>query len=359
MRRPAWLLLLLAAAVASAQPDGGNSVPRSPDGSVDVARLPPFGYTPATVTDRLGRTVEYYISGSGGSALPLVLFIHGSGCASVFGLTPDGKVYGGLQNLVLGERGESVRVMVVEKPGVNFADAPPNPGTAEGCPEAFLFEHTAERWTEALRAALADALARPAADTGIDASQVLVMGHSEGADMAAHLTDAINAERPGAVTHTALLAGAGITQLFDMIHLAWAERSDDEPLEDRSARVQSVLDTWDAIAADPDSISAFAWGHPHRRWSGFLSKSPAASLERIARESPDTRLFLAHGTEDASSPIESFDAALARVLVAGGKPEVRRIPGADHALAIKGQEAADGLRGVMSEAVDWFLESDR
>ena len=346
------------AALAGAQPaDAPVPDPLThPSHATDFASLPPFGYTRLTTSDAYGRTIECYLSSApDADPRPLVVSVQGSGCSSVFGLTDSGQVYGGLQNVVLGDFGDRVRVLVVEKPGVSFGDRPDHPGVAEGCPEVFLREHTVERWTEALRASIAHAVEQP----GVDPDRVLILGHSEGADMAAHVA----AADPELVSHIALLAGAGVSQLFDMMVLAGQPRSDDEPEADRNARVLEVLATWQRIAADPDSTTMMAWGHPYRRWSSFMANSSAASLERIATTTP---MFLAQGTADRSSPIESFDAAVARVLVAGGDPVIRRVPGVDHGFAPVGAadstgqgHGIDGLKAIMAEAVEWFLADAR
>lgn len=329
--------------------DSGSTTPDQPTRPITYEDVPPFGYERLTVVDGLGRTIEAYLSVSDDpEPRPLVVHVQGSGCASVFGLTDNGRVYGGLQNLVLRDFGDRVRVLVVEKPGVSFADKPDSSGTAQGCSGVFLREHTVERWTEALRAAIAEAVTTP----GVDADRVLVLGHSEGADMAAHVA----AADPELVSHIALLAGAGVTQLFDMMHLA-ADQAPQSTEEERNAQVESIIATWRDIAADPDSTSKMAWGHPYRRWSSFMATSSAESLERVATTVP---MFLAQGTADRSSPVASFDAAVARVLVAGGDPVIRRIPGVDHGFAevdAEGRSAGgiDGLAAIMGEAVEWFL----
>lgn len=343
------------ARLAGAQPaDSAAPDPlKHPSAATDFESLPPFGYTRMTTSDAYGRTIESYLSDAPDADVrPLVVSVQGSGCSSLFGLTDSGRVYGGLQSLVHRDFGDRVRVLVVEKPGVSFGDRPDQPGVGDGCPEVFLREHTVERWTEALRASIAHAVQQP----GVDPERVLILGHSEGADMAAHVA----AADPALVSHVALLAGAGVTQLFDLMVLVGQSRSDDEPEADRNARVLEVLETWRAIASDPDSITKTAWGHPYRRWSSFMANSSAASLERIATTTP---MFLAQGTADRSSPVVSFDAAVARVLVAGGDPVIRRVPGVDHGFARvddsggegPGGQGAEGLQAIMGEAVEWFL----
>ncbi|MCC7389622.1 MAG: prolyl oligopeptidase family serine peptidase [Phycisphaerales bacterium] len=342
--------LLLAAQAAPAQPATQPATrPTTPPTGQPTPQPPAgFGYQPGRTTDALGREIIYYLSSNAGDEpKPLVLFVQGSGCGSVFGRTGSGQIYGGLQNLILKGFGDRARVLVVEKPGVAFCDQQDQPGTAEGCSEEFLREHTADRWAEALRAGLADALAQG----GVDRSRVLVIGHSEGADMAAH----VGALAPELVTHVAVLSGAGITQLFDMVELAWAETEPGEPTRARQARVDSILNTYRDIRQNPDSTTDLAWGHPHRRWSSFMGASPADSLVKIKDTTP---MFLAHGTADQSCPIASFDAAVSQLLVAGASPVIRRIPDADHGFATPGDTGHAGLDAILSEALVWFLDGE-
>ena len=82
-----------------------------------------------TTTDRLGRTVTFYLSHAPKGAtkpLPLAVMIQGSGATSVF-RQRDGKTLGGLHMLVLAAAKGRGRVLTVEKPGVQFGDDPKNP----------------------------------------------------------------------------------------------------------------------------------------------------------------------------------------------------------------------------------------
>ena len=177
-------------------------------------------YRRYTTTDSLGRTITFYLSiapvEKPEAKLPVVLWIQGSGCQSLFTKRGDG-VGDGLQGVLLKEANGSVRVLAVEKPGVEFQDMPARPGTAEGAGAEFLKEHTLPRWAEANAAALKAAWTLP----GVDAGRTLVIGHSEGAIVAARVA----ADLPG-VTHVASLAGGGPTQLFSLAELASRPRPD-------------------------------------------------------------------------------------------------------------------------------------
>jgi dienelactone hydrolase len=285
-----------------------------------------------TTVDKLGRTITYYVATprSTSEALPLAVFVQGSGCDSQF-MMRGNRIAGGIQNLLHAAVRGRARVMVVEKPGVSFLDESAHPGSAEGCSEEFLREHTLVRWAEAVSAALDAALALPRTD----ASHVLIVGHSEGGIVAARV-----AAENHHVTHVASLAGGGPSQLFDFVHGA-------------GAHAIEVYLSWADIQRDPESIAKFWRGHPYRRWASFLASSPLDGLLRT-----DARIFLAHGTEDASVPVVSFDVARAELAARGKNVTVERIDGADHGFSTKAAKGGsrDELVTLLERVVDWFLK---
>ena len=221
-----------------------------------VSQLQVPGFDSLVCKDKFGRSINYYLSSADlGKKLPIALMVLGSGGQSIWTIR-EGKVYGGLQNLFLSRVKNKMRVLVVEKPGVKFGFNPSRPGSAEGCSPEFLEEHTLDRWTTAVDAALSDAQKQP----GVDPSKVLAAGHSEGGIVVARL-----AAQNQAVTHVASLAGGGPNQLEDLKKLIGKE-----PVEQM----------WTAVQSDPMSTTKFAFGHPHRRWSTFLASSTLEEAKR-------------------------------------------------------------------------------
>jgi pimeloyl-ACP methyl ester carboxylesterase len=163
-----------------------------------------------------------------------VVFIQGSGCDSLFIKVGD-RVGGGIQNLLLPFAKGRARVLVVEKPGVNYLDQSKQPGAAEGCRPEFLQEHTLDRWAEAVNTAIKAAHELPQ----IDATKTLVVGHSEGGLVAARVA-ALNAK----ITHVASLAGGGPTQLFDLVETAGAQSGSATTSGDIA---EQVYDEWKKI----------------------------------------------------------------------------------------------------------------
>src|SRR5262245_36733537 len=109
----------------------GTTGDRTPVVQRDPAPLEvPFDRYPPS--DALGRTITFYLSHPPKDAagpLPLAVMLQGSGCSSVF-RKKDGKVFGGLQMLVRDAARGRARVLVAEKPGVEFGDDPERPGSA-------------------------------------------------------------------------------------------------------------------------------------------------------------------------------------------------------------------------------------
>ena len=324
--------------VTAAELPGGDADPA-------LARVP---FQRGVTKDTFGRAITYYLSRPSGNEQdakkPVALLILGSGCQSVFSKRGE-MIFGGYQNPLMNEAKGRARVLIVEKPGVKFLDAPSRPGSAEGASEEFLKEHTLERWAEANAAALRAVWTLP----DVDATRTLVIGHSEGAIVGARVA----AELPQ-VTHIASLSGGGPTQLFDLTELRRQSRPDDKP-GDAERRAQEFYDEWAKIQKDPDSISKFWLAHPYRRWSSFLGHSVTEELLRSK-----AKVYLAQGTMDSSVSVRSFDVLVAELKARGRDVASERIEGADHGFHTQEmpQGSPDGMKAVFGRLLAWFLAQE-
>jgi dipeptidyl aminopeptidase/acylaminoacyl peptidase len=255
----------------------------------------------------------------------------------------DGRVQGrnGHNTLADVVRGKA-RLLIVEKPGVKYLDNPPDPGGASrGSPE-FHKEHTLERWVEAVHAAIVACRKLPK----IRADRLLVAGHSEGGIVAAKLAGDYDR-----ISHVAVLAGGGPTQLYDLLTLAkegeFFRRVSDDPQQ----RVQHVLNEWNKIQADPDNADKLFFGHPYRRWSSFLKTS---TLEQLLRA--EAKIYVAQGTADRAVAWESFELLRAGLLSRGKNVQFDAVEGADHSFAIRTQDPpADGWQKTWERIIDWYV----
>jgi pimeloyl-ACP methyl ester carboxylesterase len=303
-----------------------------------------------TTKDSLGRTITFYLSISPNkeptATRPVVLWIPGSGCQSVFQKRGD-RIGGGFHTLLFQDGHGRARILVVEKPGVKFLDAPPNSvPLAKVASGEFLKEHTLPRWAQANCAALEAAWTLP----GVDATRTLVVGHSEGGIVAARVA----AELPQ-VTHVASLAGGGPTQLFDFVTNAARPRPDDKP-GDAGRRVQAIYDAWAKIQKDPDSTTQFWLGHPYRRWSSFLRHNVTEELLRTK-----ARLYVAAGVRDAVIPVAAHDMLVSQLRTRGREVTAERLDGADHGFQTEDmpkEGPPQGMRSLLGRVFQWFLTQD-
>lgn len=299
-----------------------------------------------TTQDRLSREITFYMTEASlkDEKRPLVVYIQGSGGGSLFG--KRGERLAGMmgQSTVAKVAGERAHVLVVEKPGVAFLSQASRPGGADGADRAFREEHTLERWSEAVSAAVRGA----AGLACVDRSRVLVAGHSEGGLVACR----VGASNPGLVTHCAALAGGGPTQLFDLIELV--RRGDFYQVPDASneKRLELFLGEWRVVLADPMSAEKSFLGHPYRRWTTFLASSPLEELQRF-----DGAVFIGQGMADTAVLPASADVLYAQLLSRGKRVAYERVEGADHSFNSKGPDGkpVEGWTSIWSKVMDWFL----
>lgn len=265
---------------------------------------------------------------------PIVVWLEGSGCNAQFPVR-DGQLYYGLY-AVLAELVPDAFVVAPEKRGIPFGHLGPG-GVAAGCPDAFIEHATLSGRSADVATVLASLRA-----LGADSKQVLVIGHSEGADVAARM--ALDPR----VSHVAFLAGGGPVQMFDFAVLIRRRGHEDQlPAEAVEAAVTALEEAFRKIQVDPDSTAKFFRGHAYRRWSDYLAHPPMEALLRSA-----AKLFVAHGSADQAVPVESFD-LLAMELVRLRREGVtlKRYPGANHGFR---DGSGPGMEGVFGEALRWF-----
>lgn len=307
-------------------------------------------------TDELGRVIVFYVNeaslkpaATDGPKLPVIVYVQGSGSQSIYSrVERDGNVVaaasGGQGSVAQFAKGRAM-VVIAEKPGVSFMERPEQPGGTEGSSKEFRVEHTLDRWSVGVAAAMKAALTLPRADP----TRVMVEGHSEGGLVACKVA----ADNPE-VTHVATLAGGGATQLFDLIELARRGVMCGSKPRSGEECVQWLLGQWDEVLRNPDSADELFLGHPHRRWTSFLATSPAEELRRTK-----ARVFIGQGTEDTAVFPASADVLYATMRATGRDVTYSRVAG-DHAFMnpTPGDEKhidPAGWDRMHSRVVEWFL----
>jgi pimeloyl-ACP methyl ester carboxylesterase len=302
--------------------------------------------------DNYKRTITFYLSDLlGANNVPLVVYVQGSGGGSLFAKDKDTVGTNlDLPSYLAPMKGRA-RLLLVEKPGVKLFEQPKTWGTAEGCSTEFLRENTLERWTEAINASIKAAQSLP----GIPKNRLLVIGHSEGGQVAPHV-----AFRNPGVTHVASLAGAGPTQLFDMTYFAEKASNGPEPDSSEKAitstdRVEDVYRAWADMKADPHSITKFWAGHPYNRWYSYCTSSPLEDLLHCK-----AKIYIVQGTDDVSTSVVSFDVVRAELVAHNRNVVAERLEGADHGFRIKGKDGViREMPAVVARIIDWYLVKPR
>ena len=307
-----------------------------------------FPFEAFTTRDTFERNIRFYLSktkpGNESKRLPLVVVIQGSGCQSIFVEvnTPDGVRVAstGPEAVILKSFRDKCRVLVVEKPGVPFKFQPRRPGSSEeGSPE-YLKEFSLGRWVQAIHAATLAASRLPQ----VDSSQTLVLGHSEGGQVACEL-----AKLHPKITHVAVMAGGGPTQLFDFLKFARLGQMYD-PNASPDERVAALMNDWKKVLADPTATDKFILGHTHLRWSSFTRSSP---VEAILQSK--AKVFIAQGTNDTNSLPDSAEVLYAELLARGREVVYERVEGGNHGFMRDGDNGK-GWFETNEKAVRWFLK---
>jgi pimeloyl-ACP methyl ester carboxylesterase len=162
-----------------------------------------------------------------------------------------------------------------------------------------------------------------------------VVGHSEGADVAAGVGRAMADKLPG----VALLSGAGITRFFDQVVQARVQTDED---------VKQVFDDLIWITG-PDASGDYKGASITRQLTYAVDSTPLDDLSRVK-----VPVFVATGTSDDKVPVLTTDAFVTELLRNRERQVTYAIlPKLDHQFA-----TADGtshFHDVLKLVVDWAI----
>jgi predicted esterase len=345
--KPVFILLMVASLTAA--PARGRQSRFQPQ--PDPASPLEIPYTRYWTLDKFNRRITFYISedpaqsGDSAQRLPIVVVVLGSGPFSNFRREGDRIVdaHGTVRRFFAGK----ARVMAVEKPAVDFLQQP-DPHDKNGFRGSVEFqaENTLPRWVEAVSAALRAARKLPQ----VDRTKTLIIGHSEGA-----LVAALVARKHSFVTHVASLAGTGPPLEWELERKAGEGRLYPELPAEGALQLQRLKQDLEAIRRDPGSTDKVAIGHTHIYWASRLIPSAMKILSRTR-----ARVFLAHGTADRNVSFENFQLMYRELHKHGRDVTEMAVQAADHGFQIAPtdvQPARDAWPEVIQSISNWFLSS--
>ncbi len=224
---------------------------------------------------------------------PLLVLLQGSGCRPLFAIAEGGRRRMSSLLVQPEDVSKDVHVMAIEKVGVQSFDPSVDADAMRASPPCSE-EYEANLAKDLRVGDVVDAIR--AAKTLPWVGEILVAGHSEGADVAA----GVGRSLAGEISGLGILSGAGATQLFDFV------------VENRTAGRHEIANQVlvEAFALNGPTPPARYRGHSLRRWQSFaLESTPLDDL----RSAP-VPIFVAHGTVDESSRIENADLFVVEML---------------------------------------------
>ena len=286
-----------------------------------------------------GDSLTFYLSEfDEDKQLPLVVYIQGSGYHSLF--RRDGKSIrptSGHNTLYHISKGKA-RILIIEKPGVEFLDVM-HPKLRN---LRFDTRFSLESWSSRIQKVIDHVLKTE----NMDGSSVMLIGHSEGGIVAARVARLM----PERISKVCIMAGEGPSQLYSLYAFASSGEFFQEQGDSAEERISYLTNTWKAICKDSTSTSSLFWGFTYLRWHSFLRTSVIEELEGCRQP-----VLIFQGDEDSAVYPESARVLHLALLSKGVNSELRWITGGDHSFRIERKPEVNGWKMVLEQALDWFI----
>lgn len=298
-----------------------------------MSRQPYYRYSLATSnSDSL---IFYLSENNSNQSLPLIIYVQGSGNTSLFRKDVSGRIIPQAGHIGLVEQlNNKARLLIVEKPGVQtFQQDDHNP--------EFDQRFSLDSWVKQIKKAAEYVLNNQLANR----SRVMVIGHSEGGVVSATLSKQMNP----IITHTAILAGEGLSQLFSLYILASKGQSFYQEEKDAGKRVDSLMSVWNDILKDPLSTEKKFWGFTFLRWSSMLKTSVYDELVQYKG-----KVAIIQGEADAQVTPESAIVLYTGLKSKGRDVYFKMIEDADHSFNLVSTKESL-WNNVLAKCIHWFL----
>jgi pimeloyl-ACP methyl ester carboxylesterase len=319
----------------SAIGSGAAAEPGAPKAiRIGPSPVAPFDHWRVARTD--APDLDVYVARGGEERRPLLVYVQGSKCLPLFMVAP-GRLASTIPTEDVSALLPRVHVAVVERRGLTSFGPPPATEEEMEAEARCTPDHGGVAKGERVRD-VTDAARALALEPWVDS--VSVLGHSEGADVAAGVGHALDHD----LASVGLLSGAGITRFFDDAVLARRSGNDDT-----AKRVFDDL-VW---ITGPDATGDYDGASITRYISYAIDSTPLDDLRPA-----HVPVFVATGTRDDTVPIQTTDAFVAELL-RNRERKVRymMLPDLDHLLS-----TTDGVSrwgDVVSSFLDWTMAAEK
>ena len=298
--------------------------------------------------EQLGEIYYYLSSDNTNIRKPLLVYLDGSGAFPLFQ-----KIQNGIGSTVVidfQKLKSDYRILLISKPGIPFMDTIIN--NENGFPIYKAPKDYTERLSLNWRVNSANSIIdRLIVKDSIDTTKIVVLGFSEGAQVAPKL-----AAKNKNITHLLLFGGNGLNQFFDPIITARMKATRGQISETESQReIDSLFAEYKNIYENKNNTEREWWGHTYKRWASFTETDPYKYLLEL-----EIPIYIANGSLDQNSVLSADYIKLE--FVKNGKENLtyKTYPNYDHQfneiIMENGQfiEAKPKLDTIMKSAFEWL-----
>lgn len=305
-----------------------------------------FGQTPTDnwekfklQDDALGEVSIHVTKNAIDSRKPLILFLEGSGNFPLYYRYKDGR-FGTGTTLNFRQYSSEYHIALISKPGIPFLDSirTTESGRRYYPTNSDFTEKYSLDWRAKSASLAIDHLIK---ELAIDTSKIIVIGHSEGSQVA----PAVAVENPK-VTHVISMMGNSLNHLYDFIinERMRVERGEIAATEAQTT-VDSLFAEYEKIYTNPKSTTDYWYGETYYKWSSFTLISPLENMLKL-----DIPILYIAGGKDQNQTIINMDYARLEFLRKGKTNLTYKVyPNYDHFF----QE-----RIVKNEKTDWIDHID-
>lgn len=226
-------------------------------------------------TPALG-TVEYCTFRSTiNTVKPILLFIHGSGNLPTFHYRADTKTWFWSGFSELEKYKDKFHVIFVSKPGIPLFDTVQVKDGQLTYPVNSLYTANYNlNWRAESAAAILDHAVK---NLSSDTTQIIVMGHSQGGQVAPK-TAVLNKR----VTHVVMLCSNSLNHIYDFVMqerlLAY---SGEQTHEQAQNNIDSLMRDYQRFFNNPTDTSKYFYDETYLRWASFSSETPLDNMLKL------------------------------------------------------------------------------